>query len=606
MSYFLKYVEIDNFKSYKGHIVIGPLRKFTAIIGPNGSGKSNLMDAISFVLGEPTKSLRVRKLSELIHGAPINKPVSTRASVSLIFVSIKTDRHGERTEHEKRFQRLIVGNASEYRVDGRQLSATEYTEELENMGIIPKAKNFLIFQGQVESIAMKTPKEFTAMFEELSRSGELRDEYEQAKQEKNKAEQDTHANFQKKKGVEKQKKEVRLEKEVAQKYAALKTQYDELQLQLKLFQLYHNKQELTEKREIADKKKDEVIKLEKRKEISDEEIKLKKKELAIYNKELANDEQKVKELEAQINKHRPTYIKAKENSTHHQKKIDLAKKTLVAAEKTHVAHDEEIEKYENDLREVERLRKEYEDKLQDESHHSGRNLALEENQMKEYRRLKEEAAKKMTQFSEEYDSIDRQQQVDKTNLEQEQRSQKDHIARIKQTELRIEELNGKIDKLGGYITDLEREFNEKQTNVQLLEKEVSEGRKRCAELEEELDQVNKEIGEARSDRNETSRAQRRAELIENLKQFPGVYGRLIDLCEPTHKRFQMAITKVLGRNMDSIVVERETTVQSCLRYMKEHRHEPETFLPLDYIKVTPVNEQLRSQYIKFSFRLHYR
>jgi structural maintenance of chromosome 1 len=80
MSYFLKYVEIDNFKSYKGHIVIGPLRKFTAIIGPNGSGlsknyffylidlfhllgKSNLMDAISFVLGEPTKSLRVRKLS---------------------------------------------------------------------------------------------------------------------------------------------------------------------------------------------------------------------------------------------------------------------------------------------------------------------------------------------------------------------------------------------------------------------------------------------------------------------------------------------------------------------------------------------------------------
>ncbi len=45
--------------------------------------------------------------------------------------------------------------------------------------------------------------------------------------------------------------------------------------------------------------------------------------------------------------------------------------------------------------------------------------------------------------------------------------------------------------------------------------------------------------------------------------------------------------------MDSIVVERETTVQSCLRYMKEHRYEPETFLPLDYIKVTPVNEQLR-------------
>ncbi|CAF3075869.1 unnamed protein product [Rotaria socialis] len=593
MNYFLKYVEIDNFKSYKGHIVIGPLRKFTAIIGPNGSGKSNLMDAISFVLGEPTKSLRVRKLSELIHGAPINKPVSNRASVGLVFVSITSNESGDRSEHEKRFQRFIIGNASEYRVDGRQLSAAEYNEELENMGIIPKAKNFLIFQGQVESIAMKTPKEFTAMFEELSRSGELREEYEQAKQEKNKAEHDTHANFQKKKGVEKQKKEVRLEKEVAQKYAALKSQYDELQLQLKLFQLYHNKQELIEKRDIAEKKRDEVMKLEKRKEISDDEIKNKKKELAICNKELATDEQKIKELEAQINKNRPTYIKAKENSAHHQKKLDLAKKTLLAAEKTHAAHGEEVEKYEADLREVERYQKEYEDKLQDESQSIGRNLALEENQMKEYRRLKEEASQLMTQFSEEYDSVDRQQQVDRTNLEQEQRSQRDHMARIKQTESRIDELNGKIDKLAGYMADLERELGDKQASAQLLEREVTDGRRRCTELEEELDQVNKEMGEARSDRNETSRAQRRAELIENLKQFPGVYGRLIDLCEPTHKRFQMAITKVLGRNMDSIIVERETTVQSCLRYMKEHRYEPETFLPLDYIKVSPINEQLR-------------
>ena len=71
---------------------------------------------------------------------------------------------------------------------------------------------------------------------------------------------------------------------------------DELQLQLKLFQLYHNKQELAEKRDIAEKKKDEVAKLEKRKEVSDEDIKTKKKELAHYNKELAHDEQKVKDL----------------------------------------------------------------------------------------------------------------------------------------------------------------------------------------------------------------------------------------------------------------------------------------------------------------------
>lgn len=67
-------------------------------------------------------------------------------------------------------------------------------------------------------------------------------------------------------------------------------------------------------------------------------------------------------------------------------KIHLSsfRKTLVAAEKTHTAHDEEIAKYESDLLEVERLRREYEEKLQDESQHTGRNLALEEDQVRRF------------------------------------------------------------------------------------------------------------------------------------------------------------------------------------------------------------------------------
>ena len=49
------------------------------------TGKSNLMDAISFVLGEKTSSLRVRKLSDLIHGSPVGRPVSNRARVTATY-----------------------------------------------------------------------------------------------------------------------------------------------------------------------------------------------------------------------------------------------------------------------------------------------------------------------------------------------------------------------------------------------------------------------------------------------------------------------------------------------------------------------------------------
>lgn len=38
MSARLKHIEVENFKSYRGRRIIGPLKPFNAVIGPNGSG----------------------------------------------------------------------------------------------------------------------------------------------------------------------------------------------------------------------------------------------------------------------------------------------------------------------------------------------------------------------------------------------------------------------------------------------------------------------------------------------------------------------------------------------------------------------------------------
>ena len=155
--------------------------------------------------------------------------------------------------------------------------------------------------------------------------------------------------------------------------------------------------------------------------------------------------------------------------------------------------------------------------------------------------------------------------------------------------------------------------------------EVDAARSRINEIQHELEQVVEQLGEAKVDKHETARATKKAELIDNLKRlFPGVvctkledfgtnfclhkkkhrwgrfqmavllqYGRLIDLCEPSHKKYQVAITKVLGKYMDAIACDQEKTAKDCIQYMKEQRIEPETFLPLDYVEVRPVNEKLR-------------
>lgn len=68
-------------------------------------------------------------------------------------------------------------------------------------------------QGAVESIAMKNPKERTALFEEISRSGELAQEYDRRKKEMVKAEEDTQFNYHRKKNIAAERKEAKQEKE---------------------------------------------------------------------------------------------------------------------------------------------------------------------------------------------------------------------------------------------------------------------------------------------------------------------------------------------------------------------------------------------------------
>ncbi|KYM93311.1 Structural maintenance of chromosomes protein 1A [Atta colombica] len=78
MSISLNRIVLSNFKSFGGETVIGPIQPFTAIIGPNGAGKSNIVDAISFALGEGLTALRVKHLSELVYGISIRESTMER------------------------------------------------------------------------------------------------------------------------------------------------------------------------------------------------------------------------------------------------------------------------------------------------------------------------------------------------------------------------------------------------------------------------------------------------------------------------------------------------------------------------------------------------
>ncbi|XP_038220762.1 structural maintenance of chromosomes protein 1A [Zerene cesonia] len=585
MPAFLKYIDMENFKSYRGHHQIGPLKSFTAVVGPNGSGKSNFMDAVSFVMGEKTSLLRVKRLSDLIHGASINKPVSRSASVTATFVLEDMT--------EKQFMRSVIGQSSDHKIDGQSVSISQYLAELEKLGINVKAKNFLVFQGAVESIAMKNPKERTALFEEISGSGVLKEQYELCRAEVNRADEEAQFSYQKKKGVAAERKEAKFEKEEAEKYTRLKEELQQQKIELQLFHLYHNEKEIQSCEEDLQYKQTELAKIEKKRQKAEDALKEKKKAAGTAQRDLAKIEQDIREVEAEVSKKRPTFIKAKERVSHTQKKLESAVKTLEQARKAHEAHQADIRKLEGELREIEEQKASWEQSQLGTSA-TRADVHLEEAQIREYEELKMEATRQAARYLQELDSVNREQKADQDRLDNELRRKGEFENKHRQKGHERNEAMKRVEKLNEHIKSSEQALEEQRRLRAELQADVGSCRGKAAALQAALEEVAAQLGDARVDKHEEARRRKKQEIVESFKrEIPGVYDRMINMCQPTHKRYNVAITKVLGKYMEAIVVDTEKTARRCIQVLKERMLEPETFLPLDYIQAKPLRERLR-------------
>jgi structural maintenance of chromosome 1 len=110
--------------------------------------------------------------------------------------------------------------------------------------ILVKAKNFLVFQGDVEAVASQSPKDLTRLIEQISGSLELASEYEKAREKQEQAaEQATH-NFNKRRGINHEIKQYRDQKAEADRFADLVAERDEAVLQRVLWKLWHIEQGL--------------------------------------------------------------------------------------------------------------------------------------------------------------------------------------------------------------------------------------------------------------------------------------------------------------------------------------------------------------------------
>ncbi|XP_064510117.1 structural maintenance of chromosomes protein 1B [Pseudopipra pipra] len=584
---YLKVLVVQDFKSWRGQQVIGPFMRFNCIIGPNGSGKSNIMDAVSFLLCERTANLRVKSVRELIHGAHVGRPVSSTASVKMVYC--------EEDGEEKTFSRVIRGSCTEFFFNDKAVSRSAYISELEKIGILVKARNCLIFQGTVESIAMKKPKERTQLFEQISNSWELAEEYERKKKKMQQAEEDAQFNYNKKKSVAAERKQAKIEKEEAEHYQMLIKDLYEERIQMKLFLLYHNEKDIGFLKTSLDEKNMEAYTKKESLSAAEDSFKAKKKVLGVLNRDLQHMEKEMKTLEASLIQQRPLYIKAKENTSYQIKKVEMSKKSLRDKEKQCDKEKQNIKELEIELSDIEKAWRAFEEKAEEELKQRAARVELGESQLERYRELKETARKKVATLTQQMEKLRWEDRGDQERLKLNRRKKNEVEEIIKQTVEQIEEHKKRIEKLEEYAKICSESLAEKKQQEELLAEEIETSTVRMAEVNEELNKIVGELQNARMDYHEGRREQMRAEILESLRRlYPdSVFGRLLDLCHPIHKKYQLAVTKVFSRYMTAIVVASQKTARDCIQFLKQERAEPETFLALDYLDVKPINEKLR-------------
>src|SRR5438132_4454518 len=164
---FLRQIQIRGFKSFAEKTVLEFVPGVSVIVGPNGSGKSNLVDAISWALGEQgPRALRGGQMADVIFAGTPSRPALGMAEVKLVIDNAAGKIPVPMSEIE--IARTIFRSGdSEYRIGGQVVRLMDVQELLSESGI-GRALHTVVGQGQLEEVLLAKPEERRKYIEEAA------------------------------------------------------------------------------------------------------------------------------------------------------------------------------------------------------------------------------------------------------------------------------------------------------------------------------------------------------------------------------------------------------------------------------------------------------
>ena len=553
------------------------------------------MDAISFVLGVRSVHLRASELKDLIysenalndnHEISYHEDVPTRASVMAV---IEDTKH---TEH--RFQRIVNANAStEYRYNGRITTYASYNAKLEQLNILVKTRNFLVFQGDVESVAEQCSKDLSDLMDQISGSRTLKNEYDEARISYEEAAEQLTALVSKRKLLQNELRQVRQHKEAFDRFGALKNEVHNHTIQKILWRLYHIN-------EIIEIHTDWIEAHASRGEQAQKRLHEKEQMLSEARSMLGSVQQKKLDLEnerKQANRSldgiRPEKDRLIERIEHVNRKLQQAQFLYKQAEKDHDTLKESLKRLESDAALVQTCSDKM--KAEQEAALAATSIKLNETDLQNYHDLKLKSQSTVVQERSQMEQLQRKIREKQTSLDVHQ----DRIQDMESKLERLEQLLASLSETQAELATREPESAEKLGRAKSILSTLQSKKESISSREKQLNEAlvgcyNRLLRMGQDQRVHEREARLRESLRSLRTIFPGVHGRLLDLCKPTQRKYELAIATALGRNAEAVVVNHEKTAVECIEYLRNQRAGQATFIPLDTIQTKPINDRLRS------------
>ena len=594
---FLKSLEVENFKSFKGEAVIPFDRGFTAITGPNGSGKSNCGDAVQFVLGaRSAKVLRAQNSKDLIfNGGKSNRP-ARNAKVTLVFANpvlsngrrrLPLDSDEVRMTREVRLTKSD-NTVSTYLLNGEESNQKSFHRILGQANARPDGYN-IVLQGDVTRLSSMTAMERRKVLDSVAGVTSYDDEIRKAERQKGQVE-DFIERIALVEGEQKdQLKKLEKEKAVAERAKETKEEFDAAHVTLQ------QSRHLTAKAEIKHHSDERTRYLA---EAADLESKVKEAEIILLSLDdrIGELEKQISEamggdkggLNTQIGELQVSLalkrdhveeaesadIEDKELLVELEEQITAAKSDLDSHENSLLAAKEALEASKIAFAETEAIELEIRQTLEN----SGTaNAALSRALSKANESL--DACRESLNEA----KIEAEKAANQADLVAEQLSAAEE--EVDDARLAYDDLQLQVEDIGDTNPDNDRsalaeDLRKAQSAEKKLIEESTAVNTRLQDAERKLAAARTEL-DRRSGSNGMAPGAAAVMAARDRGELKGIIGTISELCAPKDSGHADALATAVGGGMNSVVVENDQFAAEAMALLKSRNMGRATFLPLN-------------------------